>query len=108
MKNKIDFFNENKHIKPSWFGIPIKIISTKLKKNYLLKNLEKNGVETRPIISGNFSKQPAAIKYNLVQKNKFPNTDYVYNNSFFIGLPTKKISKNYLNKVIFAFEKSCS
>src|SRR6056300_691057 len=108
LKNKIDFFNENKHIKPSWFGIPIKIISTKLKKNYLLKNLEKNGIETRPIISGNFTKQPAAIKYNLIQKNKFPNTDFVYNNSFFIGLPTKKISKNYLNKVIFAFEKSCS
>ena len=108
LRNKIDFFIENKHIKPSWFGIPIKIISTKLKKNYLLKNLEKNGIETRPIISGNFAKQPAAIKYNLVQKNKFPNTDYVYNNSFFIGLPTKKISKNYLNKVIFAFEKSCS
>ena len=108
LRNKIDFFIENKHIKPSWFGIPIKIISTKLKKNYLLKNLEKNGIETRPIISGNFAKQPAAIKYSLVQKNKFPNTDYVYNNSFFIGLPTKKISKNYLNKVIFAFEKSCS
>ena len=79
-----------------------------LKKNILLKNLEKNGIETRPIISGNFAKQPAAIKYNLVQKTKFPITDYVYNNSFFIGLPTKKFTKKYLSKIVSAFEKSCS
>jgi len=108
LNNKIDFFYENKHINASWFGIPIKIVSNALKKNILLKNLEKNGIETRPIISGNFAKQPAAIKYNLVKKKKFPNTDYVYNNSFFIGLPTKKITKNYLSKIISAFEKSCS
>jgi CDP-4-dehydro-6-deoxyglucose reductase, E1 len=106
LKDKIDFFHENKHLKPSWFGLPIKIISKKLKKNILIKNLEKNGIETRPIISGNFAKQPAAIKYKLAQKRKFPNTDYVYNYSFFIGLPTKKISKNYLNKIVIAFEKS--
>ena len=106
LKDKIDFFHANKHLKPSWFGLPIKIISKKLKKNILIKNLEKNGIETRPIISGNFAKQPAAIKYKLAQKREFPNTDYVYNNSFFIGLPTKKISKNYLNKIVIAFEKS--
>src|SRR6056300_653778 len=29
--NKIDFFHANKHLKPSWFGLPIKIISKKLK-----------------------------------------------------------------------------
>lgn len=108
LKNKIDFFYENRHINASWFGIPIKIISNSLKKNILLKRLEKNGIETRPIISGNFARQPAAIKYNLIKKTQFPNTDYVYNNSFFIGLPTKKITKNYLGKIVSAFEKSCS
>lgn len=108
LQNKVDFFHANKNLEPSWFGIPIKIISKKLKKNTLINKLEKNGIETRPIISGNFAKQPASIKYKLVQKRKFPNTDYVYNNSFFIGLPTKKISKSYLNKFVIAFEKSCT
>ena len=74
--------------------------------NNLIKNLEKNGIETRPIISGNFAKQPAAIKYGLAKNQKFPNTDDVYNKSFFIGLPTKYIKDNYLDKIILAFEKS--
>ena len=106
IKNKLDFFNENLKVNPSWFGIPIKIVDSKIKKNILIKNLEKNGVETRPIISGNFAKQPAAIKYGLSKNQKFPNTDEVYNKSFFIGLPTKHINNNYLDKIVSAFEKS--
>ena len=106
IKNKLDFFNENLNVDPSWFGIPIKIIDNKIKKNILIKNLEKNGIETRPIISGNFAKQPAAIKYGLAKNQKFPNTDDVYNKSFFIGLPTKHIKNNFIDKIILAFEKS--
>lgn len=106
IKNKLDFFNENLNVNPSWFGIPIKIVNNKIKKSILIKNLEKNGIETRPIISGNFAKQPAAIKYGLAKNQKFPNTDDVYNKSFFIGLPTKHIRNNYIDKIILAFEKS--
>ena len=73
-------------------------------KNIVIEILEKNGIETRPIISGNFTNQPAAIKYKLATNKKFPNTDYVYNNSFFIGLPTKEISLSMLKKIKFAFE----
>ena len=68
--------------------------------------MEENGVETRPIISGNFAKQPAAKKYNLVNKDKFPNTDEVYNNSFFIGLPTISIKSKTLKLLEKIFEKS--
>ncbi len=106
LKNKIDFFYENKNVNPSWFGIPIKILKKIKEKKKILYNLEKNGVETRPIISGNFAKQPASIKYKLSLKRKFPMTDKVYNSSFFIGLPTKKITDKYLNKLVKAFEKS--
>ena len=107
INKKIDFYYENKNVTPSWFGLPIKILVNKKKyKNIIIKKLEKNGIETRPIISGNFADQPAAKKYNLTSNNKFPNTDFVYNNSFFIGLPTKKIDNKYLNKIVFAFENS--
>ena len=106
LNNKIDFFYENKNVNPSWFGIPIKILKKIKEKKRILYNLEKNGVETRPIISGNFAKQPASIKYKLSLKRKFPMTDKVYNSSFFIGLPTKKITEKYLNKLVKAFEKS--
>ena len=107
INKKIDFYYENKNVTPSWFGLPIKILVNKKKyKNMIIKKLEKNGIETRPIISGNFADQPAAKKYNLTSDNKFPNTDFVYNNSFFIGLPTKKIDNKYLKKIVFAFENS--
>ena len=105
--NKIDFYNENRLVTPSWFGLSIKILSNK--KNYkyrVLKKLEQNGIETRPIISGNFSRQPAAKKYGLSKGQKFVNTDIVYNKSFFIGLPTKNISNNLIKKIVLAFEKS--
>ena len=106
LNNKIDFFYENKNVNPSWFGIPIKILKKIKEKKKILYNLEKHGVETRPIISGNFAKQPASIKYKLSLKRKFPMTDKVYNSSFFIGLPTKRITEKYLNKLVKAFEKS--
>ena len=102
---KFDFYKPNQNVTPSWFGLPIKITKYMNKsKNIVIEILEKNGIETRPIISGNFTNQPAAIKYKLATKKKFPNTDYVYNNSFFIGLPTKEISLSMLKKIKFAFE----
>ena len=49
-------------------------------------------METRPIISGNFLKQPAIRKYKLNNKNKMVNADYINSKGFFIGLPTEKIN----------------
>ena len=42
----------------------------------------------------------------LTNKQKFPNTDLVYDTSFFIGLPSIKINKQYLKKIVSSFEKS--
>lgn len=106
LKNKIDFYYENKFVNPSWFGLSIKILIKNINKKIIIKKLENNGIETRPIISGNFADQPAAKIYDISIKQKFPNTDKVYNSSFFIGLPTKKVNNNFLNKIVSAFEKS--
>tara|TARA_Y100000816_G_scaffold151162_1_gene107632 strand:+ start:1327 stop:2526 length:1200 start_codon:yes stop_codon:yes gene_type:complete len=107
LNNKIQIYQANNNVNPSWFGLSIKI-NSKIKniKNKIINKLENNGVETRPIISGNFAEQPSAKIYKLVKNHKFKNTDHVYNNSFFIGLPTKKINNRFLKKIIFAFEKS--
>ena len=66
-------------------------------KSTFIKSLEKLGIETRPIISGNFTKQPSAKKYKLITKNhKFKNTDFINNYGLFIGLHTEKISNKIL------------
>jgi len=105
VNNNFYFIEANKNVKPSWFGIPI-FIKNKYNRKKIIKNIEKRGIETRPIISGNFIRQPSIRKYKLVQGIKFLNSDIVNNHGFFIGLPTKKINNIFVNKIIKTFEKS--
>ena len=105
ISNNFNFIEPNKHVKPSWFGIPI-LIKNKNKKNVFISKIEKLGIETRPIISGNFIKQPSVIKYNLIKNKKFKNSDKINDQGFFIGLPSKKINNILLKRITKIFEKS--
>ena len=92
--NQFYFINHSKMIKPSWFGLPI-LINKKYsnKKKKFLNRLTKCGIENRPILSGNFTNQPATELYNLNSKRLvFVNAQKVEDLGFFIGLHTKKIS----------------
>jgi len=91
------------NVSPSWFGLPI-LISEKFVncKNKFLKYLNQKGIETRPIISGNFMSQPCVKLYKLNENNeKFPKAQLIDDSGFFIGLHTQKITKyqlEYLEK----------
>ena len=97
--NQLSFLEPQKKLKPSWFGIPI-LLNKKLmkyKKQYL-KKLNNNGIETRPIISGNFLNQPSISLYNLNSNNqKLVNCQKLEDRGFFIGLHTEPITKDRLN-----------
>ena len=94
-RGQIDFFSPIKKLKPSWFGLPILINKKFLdKKNKYLEFLNKNGIETRPIISGNFLNQPSVKLYNLNRKKEyFKNAQEIEERGFFIGLHTEKINQ---------------
>ena len=100
-RNQFIFVAPAKNITPSWFGLPI-ILNQKYKnkkKNYL-KFLNKNGVETRPIISGNFLNQPSIKLYGLNEKSKtFENSQKIEELGFFIGLHIKPLEKKNLEKL---------
>ena len=100
-KNQFTFFEPTKNLKPSWFGFPILINKNYLNdKNNFLKKLNSKGIETRPIISGNFLNQPSAKLYNLNIKNYiFNNSQEIEKRGFFIGLPTNKISNSQFNSL---------
>ena len=70
------------------------------------KRLNKLGIETRPLISGNFARQPAVKLYNLDSGKDLKNANYVDKNSFFIGLHNKKINNKLLKLVQSSFYKS--
>jgi len=76
---------EKKHRK-SYLFYPITVIKNKFfTKNDLVNELEKNGIETRPIMTGNITKQPVA-KYLKFKKSKnLKNSDYIHENSFLFG-----------------------
>ncbi len=108
--NQFDFFEPQKNLKPSWFGLPL-LIKKKFirKKKLFLDFLKKNKIETRPIISGNFANQPAIKLHKIkIDKRKLVNAQEIENRGFFIGLPTKKLdnkSVNILSKLLLKINK---
>ena len=96
--NQFSFFNNNKFLEPSWFGLPLLINKRFLsKKDKYLKYLKKNKIETRPIISGNFLNQKCIKNFKLQNfYKKLPNTEIVSKNGFFIGIPHKSINNKFL------------
>ena len=100
-KNQFQFIHAKQNLKPSWFGLPI-ILNKKyatIKDDYL-NFLENKGIETRPILTGNFLDQPAAQLFKLnknINKSNFENTNDKTKRGFFIGIHVKKISIKILN-----------
>ena len=99
--NQFTFFEPIKNLDPSWFGLPL-LINKKyiLKKNQFLNYLNRNGIETRPILSGNFVNQLSIklykINYNL---KTLKNSQEIEERGFFIGLPTQIISLKKLKNL---------
>ena len=70
------------------------------KKNFMIY-LNAKGIETRPILSGNFLNQPSAKLYNFhFRKDKFKVSQDIEDRGFFIGLPTQSISNHTLNFLV--------
>lgn len=77
---------------PSWFGFMITLTKkSKISRNELVRKLEESGIQTRMLFSGNIIKHPC---FDSMRKNEegfrvvgnLDNTDYVMNNSFWIGV----------------------
>ena len=98
-ENQFTFIEPAKNLEPSWFGLPILINKNFVnKKRKFLSALNKNGIETRPIISGNFLNQPSIKLYKLNSKKiLFKGAQEVENRGFFIGIHIENITNKDLN-----------
>ena len=83
----------------SWFGFSI-VLEGHLegKREQVIKTLTENKVETRPIVAGNFMKNPVIEYINYIDNYDYENADYIHNNGFFIGNDITDL-KNNLNNV---------
>ena len=67
------------------------------------------GLETRPIISGSFTNQPASKLFRLNLKNKkFKGAEEIQKLGFVIGLHTNKITKtklSFITKTLYLIDR---
>jgi CDP-6-deoxy-D-xylo-4-hexulose-3-dehydrase len=94
---------------PSWFGFPIGVReNSPFSRDELIHALESKKIATRLLFGGNLLRQPAyeGCEYRVV--GDLPNTDFVMNNVFWIGvypgLTTKML--DYVADTIQLFTKN--
>ena len=72
---------------PSWFGFVITVRENAgFSRNELSHFLEENKIETRNLFSGNLLRHPAFENITHRTVGDLRNTDYIMNNTFFIGV----------------------
>ncbi|MBK7843516.1 MAG: DegT/DnrJ/EryC1/StrS family aminotransferase [Bdellovibrionales bacterium] len=93
-RGQLEFIEPTPGTKPVWFGF-CALLNQKFasdKKEYL-SELSKCGIENRPIVSGNFVRQPALKLYGLEQNPEdFPGAEEIDKRGFFIGLHTTPLN----------------
>ena len=103
-KNQFHFIDVPLKMKPSYMVFPI-ILNSKFKnkRKQFINEIEKRGLQTRPVISGSFVNQPVTGLYKLNPKKiRFKGAEKIEKLGFVIGLHTTKISNNEIN-----FIKDC-
>ena len=92
-KFKIPNFDKNS----TWFGFPI-IFNSNKDRNKIIEIFELNGIECRPIVAGNFIKQPVIKKMNYRVSGVLKNADNIDSCGLFLGNDHRNLIKQ-LSKV---------
>jgi len=83
------------------FCIPI-VFKNAIDLTAIIKECERNLIETRPIISGNLLRQTCYKQFG--DYKNFPNSEFLHNNGFYVGLHSK-ITKNQIDSLITTINK---
>ena len=75
-----------KHYRKSFLFYPLTVIENiYFSKQELVDHLEKTGIETRPVMTGNILEQPVTKIIKFRKNSKFTNAEYIMKNSFLLG-----------------------
>ncbi len=96
---------------PSWFGFLITVRKDAgFTRDEIVKYLEDNKIATRMLFAGNIIRQPSFENLNYCVHKNLDNTDFVMNNTFWIGVYpgiNKENIKYILEKFSIFMEKNC-
>ncbi|MFC2170119.1 lipopolysaccharide biosynthesis protein RfbH [Acidobacteriota bacterium] len=78
---------KTKHSNPSWFGFILTVKeNAPFSRNDIVNYLEKNKIATRNLFSGNIIRHPCFDNVSYRVHKELENTDYIMNNTFWIGV----------------------
>jgi CDP-6-deoxy-D-xylo-4-hexulose-3-dehydrase len=69
----------------SWFGFAITLTETNSPREVVVARLASAGVETRPVVAGNFTRQPVVTRLPHEPPPPLPHADEVHDRGFYIG-----------------------
>ena len=92
----------------SWMMLPFAVKDSRVTKFQVQEYLEQLGIETRPVLTGNFLKQPAMKEIDeLDLSGDFTNTNWVADNCFLVGAH-HDYSEEQINYLMKALRESCA
>ena len=98
--DKLTCFKKEPNSQPAWFALPF-ILNEKYNKEEYLNKLEENNIATRPVVTGNFARQPVFKDLNYqIDPKIFKNAEIVHDNGFFIGLPSYYMSDDKIKYLV--------
>ncbi len=102
-KNNSNYLIQKEIGKSSWFGFSL-IINPKssLRRKDIIKLLDKNKIECRPIVAGNFMKNEVMKYFEYEVHDKLNNADHLHYNGFFVGNSHHSLTDNinFLKKIL--------
>ncbi|CAF1255810.1 unnamed protein product [Adineta steineri] len=89
-------------VDPAWFGIGALLHRPySYQRLEFLKYLEENGIENRPIISGNFIRQPCIATFcEHEHPEDYPGAEVIHHCGFFIGIHQTTLDETIINKLV--------
>ncbi|EAJ5728899.1 DegT/DnrJ/EryC1/StrS family aminotransferase [Campylobacter coli] len=85
-QNHPDFIMQKEIGSSSWFGFSLVIRpNSKLQRKDIIKKLEENEIEYRPIVAGNFTKNDVMKYFNYEIHGNLKNAQIIHKNGFFVG-----------------------
>ncbi len=87
LSNVIHLPEVNPQAEACWFALPIMLKPEALiSRNEVTRKLQALGVETRPIVAGNLTKQPVSRRFDWLRQDNLPGANSIHDYGFYVGL----------------------
>jgi CDP-6-deoxy-D-xylo-4-hexulose-3-dehydrase len=87
LSNVIHLPEVNPGAEACWFALPIMLKPEALiSRSEVTRKLQALGVETRPIVAGNLTKQPVSRRFDWLRQNDLPGANAIHDRGFYVGI----------------------